>query len=178
MIFASADGCGMSDIIDALKAKGVEVYIISASLEPIVDVAGDFFGVDEAHREGSRLDVENGVYTGKVESLFGMKAPVVRAWLGSPALLAFGDSVASDFGFMDEVAGPVFMVNPDEAFLAHDAQHAGGRFVALNFTDTLQSLAGENVEPDAPQGESQVHFLPREVSAGVSGAGDPVHEAR
>jgi phosphoserine phosphatase len=144
--FASEDGCGMREIIAKLKAKGVEVYLLSASLQPIVDVAGNLLGVDSAHRRGSPMEVEGGVYTGRVESLYTVKAPVMRAWIGGPALLAFGDSVHSDYGFMADVAGPVFMVNPDAAFLAKDAEHAGGRFVALHFSDNVGSLAAKSAD--------------------------------
>ena len=74
----------------------VEVFFISASLDVIVDAAGEYLGVDDA-RQGSPLEVRDGAYTGQVESIYSLKAPVVRAWLGALPMLAFGDSARSDF---------------------------------------------------------------------------------
>lgn len=142
-IFSSEDGCGMTEIMAELRKKSVDVYLVSASLEPIVKVAGNFLGVDASRRRGSAMRVENGVYTGEVESLYSVKGAAVREWLGRPAILAFGDSAASDFQFMADVAGPVFMINPSDEFLAKEEEHVGGRFVTLRFSDTVQSLDSE-----------------------------------
>ncbi len=162
-IFASEDGCGMTEIMAVLREQGLDIYLVSAGLEPIVEAAGEFLGVPASHRRGSPLEVSEGVYTGEVESLYSSKQSVVRGLLGGPALLGFGDSAASDFEFMADVAGPVFMVNPNAEFLAKENEHAEGRFVALRYSDTQQSLGsrgtpaqavseqgGEGQEPGAP----------------------------
>jgi len=151
--FASEDGCGMKEIIAKLRAREVDIYLVSASLDPIVSVTGDFLGVRETHRKGSPMEIEDGVYTGRVESLYAVKGPTVREWLGGPAILGFGDSAASDFDFMADVAGPVFMINPGEDFLAKESEHAEGRFVALRYSDTLHSLDSKNT-PDAAESET------------------------
>ena len=144
-IFASEDGCGMTEIMATLRARGVDIYLVSAGLEPIVAASGDFLGVPASHRRGSPMEVREGVYTGQVESLYAAKQSVVRELLGGPALLGFGDSAASDFEFMADVAGPVFMINPNAEFLAKENEHAEGRFVALRYSDTVGSLEARGV---------------------------------
>ena len=115
----------------------------------IVEAAGVYLGVDADYRKGSPMEVSDGRYTGKVESIYSLKAPVVRAWLGAPPLLAFGDSARSDFQFMAETAGAAFMVNPDVKFISKDAAQVGNRFVSLNFKNTVSSL-GTKSAPVVP----------------------------
>lgn len=137
---ASEDGCGMREILAKLKERGMEIYIVSSSLDVLVNVAGEHLGIDADHRRGSALEIRDGRYTGNVESLYAQKAETVREWLDRPAFLGFGDSAESDFPFLHEVAGPVFMVNPDAAFRDRDIEDADGRFVILDFGETLHSL--------------------------------------
>ena len=144
-VFASEDGCGMTEIMATLRERGVDIYLVSAGLDPIVAASGDFLGVPASHRRGSPMEVREGVYTGQVESLYSAKQSVVRELLGGPALLGFGDSAASDFEFMADVAGPVFMINPNAEFLAKENEHAEGRFVALRYSDTVRSLESRGV---------------------------------
>ena len=152
-IFASEGGCGMREIMTTLREQGVDIYLVSAGLEPIVEAAGDFLGVSASHRRGSPMEVREGLYTGQVESLYSSKQSVVRELLGGAALLGFGDSAASDFEFMADVAGPVFMINPNAEFLAKENEHAEGRFVALRYSDTEQSLESAGASPRPVPGQ-------------------------
>ena len=158
-IYSSQDGCGMTEIMAKLRERGVDVYLVSAGLEPIVEAAGEYLGVPTSHRRGSPMEVQEGVYTGEVESLYAAKQSVVRTLLGGPALLGFGDSAASDFEFMVDVAGPVFMINPTAEFLAKENEHAGGRFVALRYSDTENSLESGKAAP-APGGTGRESGAP------------------
>ena len=135
----------MQELLGKLKAAGLDIYFISASLDVIVEAAGVYLGVDAAHRRGSPMELKGGLYTGRVESIYTLKAPVVRAWLEGPALLAFGDSARSDFQFMAEAAGAAFMINPDDKFLSKDTEQVGGRFVSVSFTNTVNSLAAKKL---------------------------------
>ena len=148
-IFASEDGCGMTEIMATLREQGLDIYLVSAGLAPIIEAAGEFLGVPASHRRGSPLEVSEGVYTGQVESLYSAKQSVVRGLLGGPALLGFGDSAASDFEFMADVAGPVFMINPNAEFLAKENEQAKGRFVALRYSDTEYSLGSRGTPAQA-----------------------------
>lgn len=98
------------------RDRGEPTYIVSASLQEIVDVMAEDLGFDGAL--GTICEVEDGVYTGRgVRSLHGEhKAAAVRELAERErydlaASTAYSDS-ASDLPLLDVVENPV-VVNPD-----------------------------------------------------------------
>jgi len=142
-LFADRDGCSMAKIIETLKARGVGVYILSATPDVLVAEAGRLLGLPEEHLLGSVLEVEKGVYTGDVrDNTYAVKDAIARQWLGAPPVLAFGDSPTSDFSMLLEATGAGFMVNPRPAFLARDREEAQARLVELTFSGTQGEVTG------------------------------------
>lgn len=110
-------------------ARGEDVYVASAALSEVVDVVVDRLGLSGSI--GSRAEVEDGVYTGRLERrLYGEeKAAAVREAalehgfdLGTST--AYSDS-HSDVPFLEAVGTPV-AVNPDRA-LRQLAEERGWR---------------------------------------------------
>ncbi|MBC7792734.1 MAG: hypothetical protein H7Z43_03420, partial [Clostridia bacterium] len=94
-------------------------------------------GLPENHAIGSPLTIEDGRYTGQVvASIYELKGPVLRQWVGVPPLMVFGDSPTSDMPMMVEAVGTGFMVNPRPEILAKDKEVAGGRMVGVTFAKT------------------------------------------
>ncbi|MEK7706226.1 MAG: haloacid dehalogenase-like hydrolase [Myxococcota bacterium] len=133
-VFDDADGCGMRQLIAHMEAHGVEMYLLSATPDVLAWEAARVLGIPEGRAIGSLLEVVDGRYTGRVfDSTYYTKGTIVRQWLPAPPLLAFGDSVTSDFSMLAEAVGVGFMINPHEAFLARDAKEAGSRLVAVSY---------------------------------------------
>lgn len=133
-VFSSSDGCGMLDLIAALKMKGFRIYLLSATLDPLARMAADVLNVPAALALGSLLQVRDGVYTGEVkDSTYYAKGAIVRQWLPGPPLLAFGDSPRSDFSMLREAATAAFMINARAEFLERDNNEADSRFVEVEF---------------------------------------------
>lgn len=136
--------CSTAQLVGSLLARGVDVYFLSATPDVMVEAAAELFGLLPGHALGSALEVEGDRYTGRVkDNPYAIKAPVVRQWLPSPPLVAFGDSPTSDFPMLLEATGVGFMINPRPTFLTRDATEAGGRLVSLRFEHTVSELAGE-----------------------------------
>ena len=100
------------DLIKLHRERGEPVYIVSATLQEIVQVIADDLGFDGAL--GSIVEVEDGKYTGRAtRSLHAeAKARCIRE-LGSDleASTAYSDS-HTDLPFLEAVGHPV-VVNPD-----------------------------------------------------------------
>jgi phosphoserine phosphatase len=140
--FADKDGCSMRMLIARMKERGIEVYLLSATLDVLAREGGRVLGIPPERVLGSLLEVRDGKYTGQVrDSTYNAKGAIVRQWLSAPPLVAFGDSPNSDFPMLLEVAGASFMVNPRPEFLERDKNESGSRFVALWFDGTEQELA-------------------------------------
>ncbi len=132
---ADASGCGTLAMINKLKARGIAIYFLSATLDVLAKAAARAVGIDEEHAIGSSLEIVDGRYTGNVvTSTYEIKGPVLRQWVRVPPLMVFGDSATSDVPMMLEAAGTGFMVNPRQELLDKDKEVANGRFVALTFT--------------------------------------------
>jgi len=142
--FANKGGCGMRDIIARMEDRGIEVYLLSATLDVLAVEGAKGYSIPEARALGSVLEVVDGKYTGKVkDSAYYAKGAITRQWLPAPPLVAFGDSPSSDFTMLQESAGLGFLVNPREKLLAQDQNDAGGRLVALPFDGTEADIGGE-----------------------------------
>ncbi len=132
---ADASGCGTMAMLGKLKARGIDVYFLSATLDVLARAAARVVGIPEDHAIGSALEIVDGRYTGQVvTSLYEIKGPVLRQWVGVPPLMVFGDSPVSDFPMMVEAVGTGFMVNPRQELLDKDKDAAQGRLVQVNFT--------------------------------------------
>lgn len=104
------------DLVRAHRARGERSYIVSASLQEVVDAVAADLGLDGAL--GTVCEVEDGVYTGRgVRSLHGEnKAAAVREFAAEngidlAASTAYSDS-HTDLPFLEVVGNPV-AVNPD-----------------------------------------------------------------
>jgi HAD superfamily hydrolase (TIGR01490 family) len=100
------------DLVELHRERGEPVYIVSATLQEIVQVIADDLGFDGAL--GTIVEVENGKYTGRAtRSLHAEnKARCIRE-LGHDldASTAYSDS-HTDLPFLEAVGHPV-VVNPD-----------------------------------------------------------------
>jgi phosphoserine phosphatase len=136
-IFADRSGCGMRKVVQVLQKMGVDVYVLSATLDPLAVEGAKMLGVPEDHALGSVLEVADGKYTGKVAaSTYYTKGAITRQWLPAPPLFVFGDSPRSDFSMLMEAVGPAFMINARDSFIERDDKEAGSRFVRVGFEAT------------------------------------------
>ena len=112
------------DVIARLKAhleRGDTVLLVSAAPQPLVEGIARHLGV--AHSVGTRFEVRNGRYTGKVippPALGKQKFVLARDYLAFHGLptdfadaWAYADSI-TDLGILEEVGHPV-AVYPDDA---------------------------------------------------------------
>lgn len=104
------------DLAAAHAARDERTYIVSAALQEIVDGLAQVLGFDGA--VGSRAEVADGVYTGRLERrLYGpakadaLKELAVAEQLDLPSSTAYSDS-HTDLAFLEAVGHPV-AVNPD-----------------------------------------------------------------
>jgi HAD superfamily hydrolase (TIGR01490 family) len=104
------------DLVAEHASRGERTYIVSGALQEVVEGVADALGFDGA--AGSRAEVADGVYTGRLERrLFGdAKALAVdelaaRDGLDLPSSTAYSDSF-TDVAFLERVGHPV-AVNPD-----------------------------------------------------------------
>ncbi len=100
------------DLVELHRGRGEPVYIVSATLQEIVQVIADDLGFDGAL--GTIVEVENGKYTGRAtRSLHAEnKARCIRErGYDLDASTAYSDS-HTDLPFLEAVGHPV-VVNPD-----------------------------------------------------------------
>jgi HAD superfamily hydrolase (TIGR01490 family) len=106
------------DLAASHEARGERVYIVSAGLQEVVDMVSQELGFDGAL--GSQAEVEDGVYTGRLERrLYGFEKRVALEELASAQGLELARSTAysdshTDLAFLEAVGHPV-AVNPDRA---------------------------------------------------------------
>lgn len=144
--FADSDGCSMRRVVATLQERGVEVYLLSATLDPLALEGGRQLGVPAQRVLGSLLEIKDGRFTGKVrDSTYYTKAPIVRQWLPAPPLLAFGDSPTSDFMMLLEATGAAFMINPRAKLTDRDRAEAGGRMVPVRFEGIESTVTATGV---------------------------------
>ncbi|MBD0330664.1 MAG: HAD-IB family hydrolase [Thermoleophilia bacterium] len=106
------------ELVDRHRSRGERTYLVSATLQEIVEAIAQEVGIDEA--VGTLCEVEGGVYTGRpLRALYAeRKADVVREiavrdGLDLSASTAYSDS-HTDLPFLEVVGHPV-AVNPDRA---------------------------------------------------------------
>ena len=102
------------DLVERHRRRGEPVYIVSATLQEIVQAIADDFGIDGAL--GTVCEVIDGVYTGKaIRALHAeAKADCIRTLDHDlAASTAYSDS-HTDLPFLEAVGHPV-AVNPDRA---------------------------------------------------------------
>ena len=106
------------DLAASHEARGERVYIVSAALQEVVDMISRELGFDGAL--ASQAEVEEGVYTGRLERrLYGFEKRVALEELASAQGLDLASSTAysdshTDLAFLEAVGHPV-AVNPDRA---------------------------------------------------------------
>ncbi len=106
------------DLAATHEARGERVYIVSAALQEVVEMISRELGFDGAL--ASRAEVEEGVYTGRLERrLYGFEKRVALEELASAQGLDLATSTAysdshTDLAFLEAVGHPV-AVNPDRA---------------------------------------------------------------
>jgi HAD superfamily hydrolase (TIGR01490 family) len=97
------------------RERGERVYLVSATLQEILDALAAALGFDGA--AGTVAEVEEGRYTGRLERLLEKPAAVrelaARDGVDLAASTAYSDSHA-DLPFLESVGNPV-AVNPDRA---------------------------------------------------------------
>ena len=136
-VFSDESGCGMRQVVKTLQDKGVQVYVLSATLHILALEGARMLGIDEKFVQGSRLGKADGKYTGKLaEGTYYIKGEVVRQWLDTPPLLVFGDSASSDFSMLQEASVAGIMVNPSSRMLQRDAKETNGRLLGVVFATT------------------------------------------
>lgn len=142
-VYASPDGCGMGEIIAALRARGVDAYVMTATLDVLAYAASVRLGIPQERVRASvpQLDSE-GRYTGALaEEVYYTKVATLWQWLPAAPLFVFGDSAVSDFDMLREALVAGFMINPRLPVLVRDSTEAAGRLVALHFDRTRGALA-------------------------------------
>ena len=109
------------ELMEAHRAAGRRVFIVSASPEEIVEPLGEYLGVDEAIASRARVDDE-GRYTGEMEVYaYGpykadvMREVAAREGIDLAASFAYSDSY-TDIPMLEAVGNPV-VVNPDRVLL-------------------------------------------------------------
>ena len=111
----------MRELVEVLKDLGVEVWVVSASAEPVVRSAARFFGLPEDHVLGVRLAEENGRILPRVIppiSFAAGKTWYIKQFVGEfpPGnILVFGDSYRTDghmLRFGAAQGGFSLLVNP------------------------------------------------------------------
>jgi HAD superfamily hydrolase (TIGR01490 family) len=106
------------DLAATHEARGDRVYIVSAALQEVVEMISQELGFDGAL--ASQAEVEDGVYTGRLERrLYGFEKRVALEELASAQGLDLARSTAysdshTDLAFLAAVGHPV-AVNPDRA---------------------------------------------------------------
>jgi HAD superfamily hydrolase (TIGR01490 family) len=106
------------DLAATHEARGERVYIVSAALQEVVEMISRELGFDGAL--ASQAEVEEGVYTGRLERrLYGFEKRVALEELASAQGLDLASSTAysdshTDLAFLEAVGHPV-AVNPDRA---------------------------------------------------------------
>ena len=106
------------DLAATHEARGERVYIVSAALQEVVEMISRELGFDGAL--ASQAEVEDGVYTGRLERrLYGFEKRVALEELASAQGLDLATSTAysdshTDLAFLEAVGHPV-AVNPDRA---------------------------------------------------------------
>jgi HAD superfamily hydrolase (TIGR01490 family) len=106
------------DLAATHEARGERVYIVSAALQEVVEMISRELGFDGAL--ASQAEVEEGVYTGRLERrLYGFEKRVALEELASAHGLDLATSTAysdshTDLAFLEAVGHPV-AVNPDRA---------------------------------------------------------------
>ncbi len=136
-------------LVQQHRERGERVYIVSATLQEIVQHIADDLGFDGA--VGSTCEIEDGVYTGKsLRAAHGEgKAQAVRALAAAEGLVlpectAYSDS-ASDVPFLEAVGHPV-AVNPDSR-LRRVARERG--WPVLEFSERLVPSPARRFGPRA-----------------------------
>ena len=128
------------ELVARHRERGERSYIVSAALQEVVDALVAELGLDGGL--GSRAEVEDGVYTGRlVERLDGLaKAKAItalaaREGIDLRASSAYSDS-SSDVPFLEAVGHPV-AVNPDRRLRRVAAERSWRvlRFSAKAFPD-------------------------------------------
>ena len=127
------------DLATSHASQGERVFLVSAALQEVVESIADGLGLDGA--VGSRAEVQDGVYTGRLERrMYGpAKAAALRELAGLEGLdlgssTAYSDS-HTDLPFLEAVGSPV-AVNPDRA-LRRIARERG--WSVLRFRERLDS---------------------------------------
>ncbi len=106
------------DLVASHAARGERTYIVSGALQEIVDGLAHELGLDGA--VGSRAEVADGVYTGRLErKLYGPEKVDALEELASAESLDLASSTGysdsyTDLAFLEAVGHPV-AINPDRA---------------------------------------------------------------
>jgi HAD superfamily hydrolase (TIGR01490 family) len=135
------------DLVARHRERGERVYIVSTTLQEIVDAVADELGFDGA--VGSLCEVVDGRYTGKsLRACHGeSKAEAVRDLAAAEGIdlarsTAYSDS-HTDLPFLEAVANPV-AVNPDRE-LRRIARERG--WAVLGFSEPLYPAARRKLRP-------------------------------
>ncbi len=154
------------ELLTQHRERGDRVYIVSASLQEIVEHIADDLGFDGA--VGSTCEIVDGVFTGKsLQPCYGeYKADAVRELaarerIDLAASTAYSDS-HTDLAFLETVGQPI-AINPDSKLsrIAVSRRWPVLRFHHLQGTDETPAVeaGAEAVEPAPPAWVARVFVL-------------------
>jgi HAD superfamily hydrolase (TIGR01490 family) len=140
------------ELIDAHKAAGRDVVIISSSGEEVVRPIGEMVGAD--HVIATRMVVEAGRYTGEIayyaygpNKAEGLRALAAECDYDLSASYAYSDSV-TDVPMLEAVGNP-FAVNPDKALRRIAAERDWPMLAFTNAVPLRERLSGLRPSPPA-----------------------------
>jgi len=101
-------------LVDRLLKAGVDVWIVSASTQYLVEAAAPHFGLDPDHAVGIRAEVRDGILTGNVPEPITYregKVDAIDRFIGRRPDLAAGNSW-TDYEMLQTASTLAIMVNP------------------------------------------------------------------
>ena len=122
----------MKRLVQVLQTLGVEVFIVSASAEPLVRAAAKWFGLPESRVHGVKLSLKDGIIQPRVRKPISFaegKTDYIQTFLGpipKGNLLVFGDSWRTDghmLRYSTRQGGFSLLVNPSPELIPTLDQH-------------------------------------------------------
>jgi HAD superfamily hydrolase (TIGR01490 family) len=138
------------ELIGAHKAAGRDVVIISSSGEEVVRPIGEMVGAD--HVIATRMDVEDGKYTGAIDfyaygpnKADGLRSFAEEQGYNLAACYAYSDSI-TDIPMLEAVGHP-FAVNPDKALRRAAIEREWPILLFTNAVPLRERLSGLKPSP-------------------------------
>lgn len=107
---------GQRALIERLQRAGVQVWIVSASNQWLIEAAANYLGVPAAQVVGIRLGVERGLITDKIippVTYRQGKVEAIRKYIGKRPILVSGDSL-TDYEMLLDATQMRLVINPKD----------------------------------------------------------------